>query len=164
MINYSYNYLLLQQNVVAQQLQQAPMQSGMPKAPEYNAIKINIENPQVQAPGYSPYNMPYNSIYSYPQAQQVQQAATPVINQDIQNVAPVDTQPKEIEKTEVQPVKVPEPQVAELPLNTQSPKVEDAPKQPEKVKEEVAPVQAQETKSESPKDIDKDKDKEQAKA
>ena len=54
---------ILQQGTapVVQQLQTVP-----PKAPEYNAIKIDIVKPQVQTAQDPVYSMPFNSIYSYP--------------------------------------------------------------------------------------------------
>ena len=45
----------------------APIQQP---APEYNAIKIDIVKPQVQTAQDPVYSMPFNSIYSYPPAEQ----------------------------------------------------------------------------------------------
>lgn len=70
---------------------QAPTQPNIGYAPqyaypqaqpaEYNAIKINIVDPKVNAPGSQPapvYNYPTNQVYSYPQAQQVPAYYPPV--------------------------------------------------------------------------------------
>ena len=76
MINQATNYLPVQQAAVQQQMQQgtAPvvpqLQTVPPKAPEYNAIKIDIVKPQVQTAQDPVYSMPFNSIYSYPPAEQ----------------------------------------------------------------------------------------------
>lgn len=75
MINQATNYLPVQQAAVQQQIQQgqvpvATQATQTPKGPEYNAIKINIEKPSVNAPQDPVYSMPYAPIYSYPQAEQ----------------------------------------------------------------------------------------------
>lgn len=72
MINQATNYLPVQQAAVQQQMQQgtAPvvqhLQTVPPKAPEYNAIKIDILKPQVQTAQDPVYSMPFNPIYAYP--------------------------------------------------------------------------------------------------
>lgn len=66
MINQATNYLPVQQTAVQQQMQQgtAPvvqqLQTVPPKAPEYNAIKIDILKPQVQTAQDPVYSMPFN--------------------------------------------------------------------------------------------------------
>ena len=70
MINQATNYLPVQQTAVQQQMQQgtAPvvqqLQTVPPKAPEYNAIKIDILKPQVQTAQDPVYSMPFNPIYT----------------------------------------------------------------------------------------------------
>lgn len=72
MINQATNYLPVQQTAVQQQMQQgtAPvvqqLQTVPPKAPEYNAIKIDILKPQVQTAQDPVYSIPFNPIYTYP--------------------------------------------------------------------------------------------------
>lgn len=75
-------------------------------APEYNAIKINIVDPKVNAPGAqtpSVYNYPQQSVYSYPQAQQpvyypqqpaAQVPAPQVINQQTVGTVPPPVVPE----------------------------------------------------------------------
>ena len=69
MINQATNYLPVQQAAVQQQMQQgtAPVVHTVPpKAPEFNAIKIDIVNPQVQTAQDPVYSMPFIPIYTYP--------------------------------------------------------------------------------------------------
>ena len=81
-------------------------------APEYNAIKINIVDPKVNAPGAQVpapvYNYPQSSVYNYPQAQQA-----PVYYPQVQT-APVQQQGQVIMQQPAapqQPAPVPAPQV-----------------------------------------------------
>lgn len=105
------------------QNQQAPAQT----APEYNAIKINIVDPKVNAPGSQPaaqsvYGYPQAPIYNYPQATQapayyppaqtvpVSAPAPQVINQQTVNqvpptVVPAQPQPAEAPKAPAQEAK-----------------------------------------------------------
>lgn len=93
----------------------APVQQP---APEYNAIKINIVDPKVNAPGYqqpqSVYNYPQAPVYSYPQAPIYQQPQQP------QQQAPVLVTP-------------PAPQVVNTQTVNQVPQsvIPEAPKAPE---------------------------------
>ncbi len=83
-------------------------------APEYNAIKINIVDPKVNAPGSQiaapAYNYPQAPVYNYPQAQ------APVYYPPVQ-MAPVQQQGQVVMQQPAQqipaqaPVTVPEPQV-----------------------------------------------------
>ena len=71
----------------------APVQQAYPQqAPaEYNAIKINIVDPKVNAPGAqqpSAYAYPQSQIYSYPQAQ------APVYYPPVNTPAPAPVQPQ----------------------------------------------------------------------
>ena len=75
-------------------------------APEYNAIKINIVDPKVNAPGSqtpSVYNYPQAPVYNYPQAQQpvyypqptvAQVPAPQVINQQNNGTVPPSVVPE----------------------------------------------------------------------
>ena len=83
-------------------------------APEYNAIKINIVDPKVNAPGSQQaapvYNYPQAPVYSYPQAQApvyYPQPQMPPVQQQGQ-VVMQQPQPSPVEQ---QPVPVPAPQV-----------------------------------------------------
>ena len=73
MINQPTNYLPVQQAAVQQQIQQnqASVMPLPPKGPQYNAIKIDIQKPQVGTADPI-YSMPYTPIYSYPPAQEQQ--------------------------------------------------------------------------------------------
>lgn len=85
----------------------APQPVYQQPAPEYNAIKINIVDPKVNAPGSqtpSVYNYPQQSVYSYPQAQQqpvyypqqpaAQVPAPQVINQQNNGTVPTSVVPE----------------------------------------------------------------------
>lgn len=85
----------------------APQPVYQQPAPEYNAIKINIVDPKVNAPGSqtpSVYNYPQQSVYSYPQAQQqpvyypqqpaAQVPAPQVINQQNNGTVPASVVPE----------------------------------------------------------------------
>lgn len=91
----------------------APVQQP---APEYNAIKINIVDPKVNAPGYqqpqSVYNYPQAPVYSYPQAPVYAQPPVYYPQPVQQQGQVVLTQPP----LQQPPVSVPSPQV----VNTQT--------------------------------------------
>ena len=90
----------------------APQPVTQQPAPEYNAIKINIVDPKVNAPGAqtpSVYNYPQAPVYNYPQAQQPvyyppqpapQVPAPQVINQQNNGTVPPSVVP---EPTQAQP-------------------------------------------------------------
>lgn len=95
-----------------------PMQPMQIPAPEYNAIKINIVDPKVNAPGVqqtpSVYSYPQSQIYSYPQAQQ--QVYMPPVQQQAQVYMPQPA-PAAQSAPVTQPMPVPPaPQV----INTQT--------------------------------------------
>lgn len=81
---------------------------------EYNAIKINIVDPKVNAPGSqapapqaaSAYSYPQAPIYNYPQATQV-----PAYYPPVQTQAPAAPQPTVVQPQAQAPVSVPAPQV-----------------------------------------------------
>lgn len=84
----------------------APQPVYQQPAPEYNAIKINIVDPKVNAPGSqtpSVYNYPQAPVYNYPQAQQpiyypqqpaAQVPAPQVINQQNNGTVPTSVVPE----------------------------------------------------------------------
>ena len=84
----------------------APQPTYQQPAPEYNAIKINIVDPKVNAPGAqtpSVYNYPQAPVYNYPQAQQPvyyppqpapQVPAPQVINQQNNGTVPPSVVPE----------------------------------------------------------------------
>jgi len=87
------NYMIQAPNCINPYIQPIP-------APSYNAVKIDVHNPQVNAPGqvtqpqYAPvtnpyYEYPQTQLYSYPQAQ-TQQNCQPCLPQQV--VEPVQTQ------------------------------------------------------------------------
>ncbi len=99
-------------------------------APEYNAIKINIVDPKVNAPGSQVpapvYNYPQASVYNYPQTQQA-----PVYYPQVQT-APVQQQGQVImqQPAPQQPVTVPAPQVVnQQTVNQVPPSVIEQPAQ-----------------------------------
>lgn len=123
----------------------------LPQQPNYNAVKIDIHNPTVGAPGvpavqsapqYAQPTMPYYSypqqeLYNYPQAQQ--QMYYPPVCQPVQQ-APVQTpQVQQPVETVAQPVVVPEP-VVSVPAS-EAPKVEQPKAQAPEAKPEVVPSQ-----------------------
>lgn len=117
---------------IAQQAPQAYYPQPQPN--EYNAIKINIVDPKVNAPGsqqQSPYNYPQAPVYSYPTATQApayypQMQQQPQVVQQQGNV--VMTPPPA-----PMPVAVPAPQVINQQTITSVPPsvVPQAPTQPE---------------------------------
>lgn len=92
----------------------APVQQP---APEYNAIKINIVDPKVNAPGYqqpqSVYNYPQAPVYTYPQAPVYTQPPV-YVPQPVQQQGQVVMTPPPAQQPA--PVQVPQPQV----VNTQT--------------------------------------------
>ena len=121
---------MIQSPQIAQPVPQRPVYSQAPA--EYNAIKINIVDPKVNAPGSNPqaqvYGYPQAQVYNYPQAQQPayyppvqtpaptpvapqQEAAAPVpapqvVNQQTINQVPpsvVEQKPVEVAQTPAQP-------------------------------------------------------------
>lgn len=112
-------------------------QQYMQPQPEYNAIKINIIDPKVNAPGAQQpqnavYNYPTAPVYNYPQAQ----SQAPVYYPPVQQ-GPVYTQP-----VPQAPVSVPQPQVITTQNINQVPPsvIEQAPVQAE-VPAQPAPAQ-----------------------
>ena len=99
---------------------QAPVNYYQPPVqaqPSYNAVKIDIHNPKVmdacnpcQATYPSPYAMPTNSYYAYPQA-----TAAPCYPQMPQINPCVPTLPQPVQ---VQPLPQPVPQVIQQPVQT----------------------------------------------
>lgn len=110
----------------------APQPVYQQPTPEYNAIKINIVDPKVNAPGSqtpSVYNYPQAPVYNYPQAQQPvyypQQPATQVpapqvINQQNNGTIPPSVVP-EPAQAQPQPATAPAPTEAQ---QTPAPAVE----------------------------------------
>ncbi len=129
-------------------------------APNYNAVKIDVHNPSVSAPGvgqsvvnvpqqvpqYATPTMPYYTypqaqLYQYPQAPQQPYYMPPVQPQvPVQPVsAPVAQTPVQPQAQAPVPVVVPAPQVAQQNINVPQPVVT----QPEASQPSSAPVEAQ---------------------
>lgn len=133
-------------NPYMQQPQIQPMaQQPAPSTPSYNAVKIDVHNPSVNAGGMTQqpqYATPTMPLYNYPQAPMYQypQAQQPAYYPPVQPVVvpPVVTQTP----ADVKPAEVPAPQVVEPAVvaqqPTEAPKAE-APKTAEAPKVEVAP-------------------------
>lgn len=134
-------------NPYMQQPQIQPMvQQPAPSTPSYNAVKIDVHNPSVNAGGMTQqpqYATPTMPLYNYPQAPMYQypQAQQPAYYPPVQPVVvpPVVTQTP----ADVKPAEVPAPQVvAQQPTEApkaEVPKAEEAPKTAEAPKVEVAP-------------------------
>lgn len=134
-------------NPYMQQPQIQPMvQQPAPSTPSYNAVKIDVHNPSVNAGGMTQqpqYATPTMPLYNYPQAPMYQypQAQQPAYYPPVQPVVvpPVVTQTP----ADVKPAEVPAPQVvAQQPTEApkaDAPKAEEAPKTAEAPKVEVAP-------------------------
>ena len=90
---------MIQSPQIAQPVPQRPVYSQAPA--EYNAIKINIVDPKVNAPGSNPqaqvYGYPQASVYNYPQAQ------TPVAYPPVQVPQPQVTAPAQAPQAPVVP-------------------------------------------------------------
>lgn len=134
-------------NPYMQQPQIQPMvQQPASSTPSYNAVKIDVHNPSVNAGGMTQqpqYATPTMPLYNYPQAPMYQypQAQQPAYYPPVQPVVvpPVVTQTP----ADVKPAEVPAPQVvAQQPTEApkaEAPKAEEAPKTAEAPKVEVAP-------------------------
>lgn len=134
-------------NPYMQQPQIQPMvQQPAPSTPSYNAVKIDVHNPSVNAGGMTQqpqYATPTMPLYNYPQAPMYQypQAQQPAYYPPVQPVVvpPIVTQTP----ADVKPAEVPAPQVvAQQPTEApkaEAPKAEEAPKTAEAPKVEVAP-------------------------
>ena len=127
----------------------APVQQAYPQQvpAEYNAIKINIVDPKVNAPGYqqpSTYSYPQAPIYNYPQATQVPVYYPPVQQAPVQQQGQVVvTQPQA--PAQPAPVEVPAPQVInQQTVNQVPPSVVPAPTQEAQAPQAQAPVAAPE--------------------
>lgn len=138
--------------------------------PSYNAVKIDIHNPQVNAPGYNPQPAPVTApVYTYPESkvyevpkqsvytpkQETKPAAAPVAQPPAVKEVPA-VPPPVIVSTPVAPVAAPvETPKSEVPVvapKAEAPKVE-APKQEEPKKEEpkVEAPKQEEPKKDEPK-------------
>jgi len=124
----------------------APIQQP---APEYNAIKINIVEPKVNAPGsqqpaQSVYGYPQAPIYNYPQATQAPVYYPPVQTAPVQQQGQVIMTPAPAQTV---PVSVPAPQVINQQTINQVPPSVIEPEAPkaEEVKAPEAPVEAPKT-------------------
>ncbi|MEI3253907.1 MAG: hypothetical protein V8R83_01085 [Candidatus Gastranaerophilaceae bacterium] len=124
----------------------APIQQP---APEYNAIKINIVEPKVNAPGsqqpaQSVYGYPQAPIYNYPQATQAPVYFPPVQTAPVQQQGQVIMTPAPAQTV---PVSVPAPQVINQQTINQVPPSVIEPEAPkaEEVKAPEAPVEAPKT-------------------
>lgn len=134
-------------NPYMQQPQIQPMvQQPAPSTPSYNAVKIDVHNPSVNAGGMTQqpqYATPTMPLYNYPQAPMYQypQAQQPAYYPPVQPVVvpPVVTQtPADVKPAEVPAPQVVEQQPTEAP-KAEAPKAEEAPKTAEAPKVEVAP-------------------------
>lgn len=138
------------------QIPNLPNYTQVPQQPVYNAVKIDIHNPTVNAPGQQPaqipeqsqapiipmYNYPQAPIYAYPQAPaqpyymppSIQMPQTPIVSMPVEQPLP-----------QVQPQSAPAPQVVEA--------VPPAPVVTAEVpKEEVTDVKKPEPSTEAPKE------------
>lgn len=134
-------------NPYMQQPQIQPMaQQPAPSTPSYNAVKIDVHNPSVNAGGMTQqpqYATPTMPLYNYPQAPMYQypQAQQPAYYPPVQPVVvpPVVTQTP----ADVKPAEVPAPQVvAQQPTEApkaEAPKAEETSKTAEAPKVEVTP-------------------------
>lgn len=134
-------------NPYMQQPQIQPMvQQPAPSTPSYNAVKIDVHNPSVNAGGMTQqpqYATPTMPLYNYPQAPMYQypQAQQPAYYPPVQPVVvpPVVTQtPADVKSAEVPAPQVVAQQPTEAP-KAEAPKAEEAPKTAEAPKVEVAP-------------------------
>lgn len=129
---------------------QAPQYySAAPAAPEYNAIKINIVDPKVNAPGVqqpqSVYGYPQAPIYNYPQTNQIPAYYPQVVQQQGQVVVP---QPQQA-PVQPAPVSVPAPQVINQQTVNQVPPSVIQPEQPAQTAQ-PAPAVAEQAPVEQP--------------
>ncbi len=107
-------------------------------APNYNAVKIDVHNPNVSAPGAVPqyaqptmpyYTYPQNQLYSYPQAQTqpyympAQQPVLPPAPQTTQPVTAQTIAPAQTQPVAPQPVVVPQPVIQQQNINAPAPMV-----------------------------------------
>ena len=139
-------------NPYMQQPQIQPMaQQPAPSTPSYNAVKIDVHNPSVNAggmtqqPQYATPTMPlYNytqaPMYQYPQAQQpaYYPPVQPVVVPPVVTQTPADVKPAEVPAPQVVEPAVVAQQPTEAP-KAEAPKTEEAPKTTEAPKVEVAP-------------------------
>lgn len=155
-------------NPYMQQIPMMPIQPQTTPAPNYNAVKIDVHNPAVSAPGvgqvamnvpqYAQPTMPYYSypqaqLYEYPQAQQVPYYA-PVMTPQPQYVpqapqapqapvAEIPAQPAPVAPQQIQQqnINAPQPVAVPEPVVTQP---AQAPQQPQAVEvEQPAPLAPQ---------------------
>ena len=123
-------------------VQQQTTYMPVPQQPNYNAVKIDIHNPQVgtqgvgqpqpqYAPQYAPVTMPYYNypqaqVYDYPQAQVQPQYTQPVVCPPCQVQAPTVAQvpaqpvPAPVEAPVVEPMPVPAPVPAQPAIQQQN--------------------------------------------
>ncbi len=127
-------------------------------APNYNAVKIDVHNPSVSAPGlgqaamnvpqYAQPTMPYytypqTQLYSYPQTQTqpcympIQQPVQPVAQQVSEPAAAQVSAPQQPQPAAPQPVVVPQPVIQQQNINAPAPMVsQPAPAQETKTAEQ----------------------------
>lgn len=136
-------------NPYMQQPQIQPMvQQPAPSTPSYNAVKIDVHNPSVNAGGMTQqpqyatptmplYNYPQAPMYQYPQAQQpaYYPPVQPVVVPPVVTQTPADVKPAEVPAPQVvaqQPTEAPKAEApkAEAPKTAEAPKVEVAPSAP----------------------------------
>lgn len=139
-------------NPYMQQPQIQPMvQQPAPSTPSYNAVKIDVHNPSVNAGGMTQqpqyatptmplYNYPQAPMYQYPQAQQpaYYPPVQPVVVPPVVTQTPADVKPAEVPAPQVVEPAVVAQQPTEAP-KAEAPKTEEAPKTTEAPKVEVAP-------------------------
>ncbi len=123
-------------------VQQQTTYMPVPQQPNYNAVKIDIHNPQVgtqgvgqpqpqYAPQYAPVTVPYYTypqaqVYDYPQAQAQPQYTQPVVCPPCQVQAPtvaqvpVQSVPAPVEAPVVEPMPVPPPVQAQPAVQQQN--------------------------------------------
>ena len=124
-------------NLVNPYMQPQMMQPYMPQptqpaapAPNYNAVKIDVHNPSVSAPGMAPtmpyYSYPQAQLYDYPKAQTqpyympLQQPVYPQVQAPVAQTVP--PAPQAVAPSAVQ-ASAPQPVIQQQNINTPSPVV-----------------------------------------
>lgn len=139
-------------NLVNPYMQPQMMQPYMPQpaqpaapAPNYNAVKIDVHNPSVSAPGMAPtmpyYSYPQAQLYDYPKAQTqpyympLQQPVYPQVQAPVAQTVP--PAPQAVAPAAVQAT-VPQPVIQQQNINTPSPVVTQPQVQPQQAEQKTA--------------------------
>lgn len=139
-------------NLVNPYMQPQMMQPYMPQpaqpavpAPNYNAVKIDVHNPSVSAPGMAPtmpyYSYPQAQLYDYPKAQTqpyympLQQPVYPQVQAPVAQTVP--PAPQAVAPAAVQAT-APQPVIQQQNINTPSPVVTQPQVQPQQAEQKTA--------------------------